>query len=312
MRALILVVSAATALVAISCGGGGGANSRAAAVASQDGLQHRHCVTIETPYERLDFASEEVPLERGYIREAIERELLTTSCMHTGTALSIRRTTRYFPVIEPILEEYGLPTDFKYLAMAESGLNVNAVSPARASGFWQFLESAGKEYGLEVNDTVDERYHLEKATRAACEYLSAAYEQFGSWSLAAASYNAGRSGVERRLKIQDVDEYWDLFLPEETMRYVPRILSFKLLMGDPQRFGFDIDEDAMLKPFKHFKIVEISDRKIEWSKFAADNNTTYRELRILNPWIRDYEHKNPKRKTYEVKVPTYRFRKLGY
>ncbi len=308
MRALTLAIAAAATLATLSCGGGG--SSQRNRTSTDDG-QHRHCVTIETPYDRIDFAGEEVPIDRGYIREAIERELLTTACMHTGTALAIRRTTRYFPVIEPILKEYGLPDDFKYLAMAESGLNENAVSPARASGFWQFLASAGKEYGLEVNDTVDERYHIEKATRAACEYLVKAYEQFGSWSLAAASYNAGRSGVERRLKIQDVDDYWDLFLPEETMRYVPRILSFKLLMDNTKRYGFDVD-DAQLKPFKHYKTVEIDNRKIEWSKFAAEHNTTYRELRILNPWIRDYEHKNSKRKVYEVKVPTYRFRKLGY
>ncbi len=252
-----------------------------------------------------------MPLEWGYVREAIEREVLTTSCMHTSTTLALRRASRYFPVIEPILAEYGIPDDFKYLCVAESGLNENAVSPAKASGLWQFLSSTAKEYGMEVSGTVDERYNIEKATHAACKYIKSAYELYGSWSLAAASYNAGRAGVTRRMGIQDVKDYWDLFLPEETMRYVPSILSFKILMADPVKYGFDLGEEDNLLPFENYKVVAVDDAVIEWSKFAAKHGSTYRQLRILNPWIREYDHKNPSRKCYQVKVPTSEFMGQG-
>ncbi len=273
--------------------------------------QQQHAVTIHDIPDNLDFAGEEIPLHWGYVREAIEREVLTTSCMHTSTTLALRRASRYFPVIESILKEYGIPDDFKYLCVAESGLNENAVSPAKASGLWQFLSSSAKEYGLEVSGTVDERYHLEKSTHAACKYLKEAYNQFGNWSLAAASYNAGRAGVNRRLGIQGVENYWDLFLPEETMRYVPRILSFKILMDTPEEYGFALGEEDNLLPFENYKIVEINDAHIVWSKFAAEHNSTYRQLRILNPWIREYEHNNLSKKSYEVKVPTEKFMNQG-
>lgn len=269
-------------------------------------------VVIPQLPKTLDFAGEKVPLEYGYVREAIEREMLTTSCMHTSTMLSLVRSTRYFPIIEPILEEYGIPNDFKYLCVAESSLHELAVSPAKASGIWQFLSAAAREQGLEVNSTVDERYHIEKVTIAACKYLKSAHAKFGSWTLAAASYNVGRSGVIRRMDIQDVDCYWSLFLPEETMRYVPRILSFKLIMADPAKYGFKLTKEQMLYPFEHYKVVKVDDAVLEWSKIAAKHGTNYRELRILNQWIRDYEHKNPKRKSYELKVPTKRFTKAGY
>ncbi len=298
MRTVIVVaIVVLMALVMPSCGSS----------SSSDSQQNQ----LSLP-RNLDFAGESVPLDYGYVREAITRELLTTSCMHTATTLSLLRATRYFPVIEPILEAYGLPDDFKYLAVAESSLNENAVSPAKASGLWQFLEKVGREYGLEVNNTVDERYHLEKSTHAACEYLVAAYEKFGSWSLAAASYNAGRSGVAQRLEAQGVDNYWDLFLPEETMRYLPRILSFKILMNDAETYGYNISLSDKLHPFSRYKVIEVSDKKIVWSELAADHGTTYRELRILNPWIRGYEHKNTSRKLYEVKIPKARFQRFGY
>lgn len=269
-------------------------------------------VNIHDLPNKLEFAGESVPLDWGYVREAIEREVLTTSCMHTSTTSVLRKKDRYFHVIEPILKEYNVPEDFKYLCLAESGLNENAVSPARASGLWQFLTSAAKEYGLEVNDTVDERYHLEKSTRAACEYLSSAYELFGSWTLAAAAYNAGRSGVLKRLELQGVSDYWDLFLPEETMRYVPRILSFKILLDNPEKYGFVVSGSDCYKPFKNYIMVDVDDEDIVWSEIALRHGTTYRQLRVLNPWIRGYEHENPSRKIYKLKMPTPRFRKMGY
>ncbi len=306
MRALFTTIvlaasiSATTAFVACMDG-----NAAVQQRSQQSGL------TIHDLPSNLEFAGEKVPVDWGYVREAVEREVITTSCMHTSTILALRRASRYFPVIEPILAEYGVPNDFKYLCVAESSLNENAISPAKAGGLWQFLSASAKEYGLEVSEYVDERYHLEKSTHAACQYIKSAHKLFGSWTLAAASYNAGRTGVSRRLKIQGVDNYWELFLPEETMRYVPRILSFKILMEEPERYGFNLGREDNLEPFKNYKIVEINDAKIAWSQFAAKHGSTYRQLRILNPWIREYDHMNPSRKSYEVKVPTKKFLKEG-
>ncbi|MFI3264832.1 MAG: lytic transglycosylase domain-containing protein [Rikenellaceae bacterium] len=261
---------------------------------------------------KLFFAGEEVPIDLAYVREAIDREVLTTSCMHTRTMLTLRNMSRYFPVIEPILKEYGIPDDFKYLAMAESGLDPNAYSPAKAAGMWQFIPSAADTYGLETGSNTDLRYHVEKSTRAACAYLKKAYERFGSWTLAAASYNAGQAGVARRLSTQGVDNYWDLFLPEEAMRYVPRILSFKIIAANPQKFNFELKESDKFKPFENYKVVKINSTNIDWSKFAAEHGTNYRQLRILNPWIRSYEYKNGGMTQYEVLVPTNGFKEKGY
>ncbi|MFI3324329.1 MAG: lytic transglycosylase domain-containing protein [Rikenellaceae bacterium] len=261
---------------------------------------------------KMSFAGEEVPVHLPYVREAIEREVLTTTCMHTTTMLTLRAMSRYFPVIEPILAEYGVPEDFKYLAMAESGLNPNATSHARAAGLWQFLSSAAGDYGLETGENTDLRFHIEQSTRAACRYLLAAYELFGSWTLAAASYNAGRSGVLRRLTIQGVDNYWDLYLPEEAMRYVPRMVALKLVSSDPAAYNFELREEDKLQPFKNYKIIEVNSPDIDWSKLAAEHGTNYRQLRILNPWIRSYEYKNIGGTTYEVMIPTEGFKELGY
>ncbi len=269
-------------------------------------------VKVHTLPETITFAGEEVPINLPYVKEAIDREILTTSCMHTSTMLTLRRMSRYFPVIEPILKEYGVPEDFKYLAMAESGLNPNAYSPARAAGMWQFIPSAADTYGLETGENTDMRYHVEKSTRAACVYLTKAYKRFGSWTLAAASYNAGQAGVARRMETQGVSNYWDLYLPEETMRYVPRIVSLKLVSSDPESFNFELNEEDQFKAYKNYKIVKISSQNIEWSKFAAQHGTNYRQLRILNPWIRSYEYKNSGQTEYEVMVPTAEFVTKGY
>ncbi len=303
LHGIIMAVSLLATTMQIACG--------SEVATDQQQVAAPRAVTIHDLPADLNFAGEKVPIEWGYVREAIEREVLTTSCMHTSTTLALRRASRYFPVIEPILAEYGIPDDFKYLCVAESGLNENAVSPAKAAGLWQFLSTTAKEYGLEVSGGVDERYHLEKSTHAACKYIKSAYELYGSWSLAAASYNAGRAGVTRRMGIQDVKNYWDLFLPEETMRYVPRILSFKILMDDPAKYGFELGVEDNLLPFMNFKGVTIDDAKIVWSKFAAEYGATYRQLRILNPWIRDYDHTNSSHKKYEVKVPIDGFKSEG-
>ncbi|MFI3282807.1 MAG: lytic transglycosylase domain-containing protein [Rikenellaceae bacterium] len=260
----------------------------------------------------LEFAGEKVPIELPYVREAIEREVLTTSCMHTSTTIALRNTTRYFPIIEPILKKNNIPDDFKYLCVAESGLNPNAQSPARACGLWQFIASAAKEYGVETGENVDLRYNIEVATQAACDYFNKAYKRFGSWTLVAASYNAGQAGVARRLETQGVNDYWDLFLPEETMRYVPRIVSIKLIFPQPEKYGFHLKESDYFPAFKNYTKVSVAEQNIDWSKFAASHNTNYRQLRILNPWIRSYSYANKTNKAYVVKIPNDNFTNLGY
>ena len=189
-------------------------------------------VVPELP-DKLDFAGEAVPLENFDTRESLLRELMSNMYLHSRTTLTLLATTRYFPIIEPILKKYGIPEDFKYLCMAESGLDPNVRSSAGAAGLWQLMPPFAKSVGLFIGTGVDERYHIEKATEAACKYLLDAKERLGSWTLAAASYNVGVAGVSRRLKKQGVSSYYDLYLPEETMRYVFRVLAFKLITPDP-------------------------------------------------------------------------------
>lgn len=262
--------------------------------------------------QQLDFAGERVPLEYDDVREALERELTVTMFMHSRTLRTLRLTTRYFPVIEPILKQYGIPEDFKYLCMAESGLDPNVVSPAGAAGPWQLMKSAAKDYGVETGDNVDMRYNIEYATEAACKYLQDAYKRYGSWTLAAASYNAGLAGVSKRLDIQKaVNSYYDLFLPEETMRYVFRILSYKLLVGDPQQYGYHLRKRDYLPPFEHYRTVKVGSQPIDWVALAARYGTNYKMLRVLNPWIRSYEYENRAGKVYPVKIPTEGFSENG-
>ncbi len=264
--------------------------------------------------QKLTFAGEEVPLRWAEVREALEREMAVTIYMHSRTLLTLRATTRYFPVIEPILKDYGIPDDFKYLCMAESGLNPNAFSTASAAGLWQFVASAAKKYGVETGENVDLRYHVVESTIAACKYLRESYALYGSWTLAAASYNAGVNGVTRRLGIQGVGSYYDLFLPEETMRYVYRILSFKLLTQDPRKYGFNLRKSDYLPPFQNYRQVQVGgveNQKLVWSEIAAAQGTTYKMLRILNPWIRSYEYDNAPGTCYTLLVPTAGFRENG-
>lgn len=265
----------------------------------------------ELPRE-LDFAGERVPLELPDVSEALEREMSVTMYMHSRTLQTLRATTRYFPLIEKILKKHGVPTDFKYLCMAESSLNPNAFSSAKAAGLWQFIPSAAKEYGIETGENVDLRYNVELATDAAARYLKKSYERYGNWTMAAASYNAGLTGVTRRANTQGVDNYYDLFLPEETMRYVFRILSMKIIEQNPEKYGYILRKSDFQQPFVNYTEVKINDEQIDWSEFANKNGTNYKILRILNPWIRSYDYTNKARKSYTVKVPNADFRKKGY
>lgn len=250
----------------------------------------------------LSFAGESVPLKYRDVRESLTDELAVTLYSHSRTLKTLLRTKRYFEMIEPILEKNGIPSDFKYLAMAESGLDPDIASPAGAMGLWQFLKGTAAIYGLQVNDDIDERCQVEKATQAACDYLKKSYERFGSWTLAAASYNVGPNGLERRMKSQLADNYYDLLLPDETMRYLFRILCLKMVAEDPARYGFDLDEAEYYPPYR-YEEVTVSDPLLNWSEIAKSYGTNYKRLRELNPWIRRYEYKNPDGKPFVLKIP---------
>lgn len=257
----------------------------------------------------LTFAGERVPLENYDTRESLEREILTTTYMHSRTLLTLLNEPRIFAVIEPILKQNGVPDDFKYLCMAESGLNASALSGAGAAGLWQLMPATGRGFGLQVGSQVDMRYDIELSTLAACKHLKDSYEKLGSWTLAAAAYNLGDAGVFRRITKQGVKNYYDAFLPEETLRYVFRVLSFKLLVENPTRYGFIIKPEQYRKPLTDFRVVEISESPIDWSVFATTQGTTYKMLRELNHWIRDYDYPNKEGKTFKVKIPNVGFRK---
>lgn len=262
--------------------------------------RHYGVYAIPLP-EELSFAGEEVPLHVTDVRERFDRELLVNTYWQSQTLLFFKRANRWFPVIEPILHAHGVPDDFKYLALIESGL-MNVVSPAGAAGYWQILEGTGRELGLEVNAQIDERYHVEKATVAACRYLLDAKRRFGSWTLAAAAYNIGNARLNRILAAQKADNYYDLHLNEETSRYVFRILAIKTIFSDPVAAGFHFREKDLYQPYHYFTL-EVDTTIRSLVDFALLYNTNYKELRILNPWMRDYELPNRSRKNYQIKIP---------
>ena len=253
--------------------------------------------------EHLDLAGEPVPLENYDTRESLMREMLSTMYLHSRTMLTLLATQRYFPIIEPILKKNGVPEDFKYLCMAESGLDPNAGSSAGAAGLWQLMPAYARSAGLYIGGGVDERYHIEKSTEAACRYLLEAKEKFGSWTLAAASYNVGMAGTAKRLEKQGVDSYYDLYLPTETMRYVFRILAFKLITPNPAAYGYQIQAEDYYRPLPDYTEVTVSGAQIDWSAEARKHGTNYKMLRELNHWIRDYDYRNKTARSFVLKVP---------
>ena len=251
---------------------------------------------------KMDFAGEEVPTFMADVQERLDKEMITNMNYHTNTTLVIKRANKVFPIIEPILAKYGVPDDFKYLAVIESSL-VNAVSPAGARGVWQFMPATAKENGMEVSDEVDERYHLEKSTEAACKYLVSAKEKFGSWTLAAASYNGGMNGISRKMEEQEVSDYYDLLLTEETSRYVFRILALKEIMSKSQKYGFSIPNESLYYSVPTKKIV-IDSSITDLAKFAKTQGVNYKILKIHNPWLRDKKLTVTTGKKYEIEIPT--------
>lgn len=257
--------------------------------------------SVEIP-ATVSFAGEAMPIERFDVKESLDRELLSNAYFHSQTIRYIKLAPRYFPIIEPILKEKGIPEDFKYLAVAESGFNPNAISSARAVGFWQFMKGTGQDYGLEVNALVDERYHIEKSTYAACKYLLDSYKKFGNWTSVAASYNRGMAGVRKQMTRQKTDNYYDLLLTTETARYVFRIVAIKLILENPEQYNFVIaDEDKY--PVIKTREVEITGKVESFADFAKTHGTNYKLLKYFNPWLRDNYLTNSKGKKYKVKIP---------
>lgn len=255
---------------------------------------------IELP-KTLDFCGEAVPLDRFYVRESLEREIIVNSYRHSNTILLLKRTTRWFPVIEPILKKNNLPEDFKYLAMIESDLT-NVVSPSKAVGFWQFLEGTGKQYGLEIYKEVDMRYNQELETQIACDFLKDLYAKFGSWTLSAAAYNCGGGKVSRSIEEQHVSSYYDLLLPAETERYIYRILAFKLITQNPEKYGFHISDEGWYQPLE-YKTITVTETIEDLAQFAIDKGTNLKMLKYYNPWLRSNKLTISEGNSYQIKLP---------
>jgi len=262
-------------------------------------------VFANRPYilpDYVTFAGERMPLEFFDTRESLDRELLTSAYRHSSTIMIIKRANRYLPVIEKILEENGIPDDFKYLVAAESEF-ANAVSPKGATGFWQIMAATGREAGLEINAEVDERYHLEKSTMFACDYIRKSFERFGSWTLAAASYNGGRAAVDEQIRIQKENNYYDLLLTEETARYVFRVVAYKLVISDPANYGFDIPKDELYPPLDYYE-VRVDTAVSDFAEFAKSFGTNYKLLKFLNPWLRKPSLMPRPGREYTIKIPS--------
>ncbi len=250
---------------------------------------------------KVFFANEQVPLNDQDVRERFDRELLVNTFWHSNTMLNFKLANKYFETIDKILTEEGVPLDFKYLAVAESGLR-NISSPAGAKGIWQIMKATGKSYGLTINDEVDERYDLEKATRVACTYLKEAKQKFGTWALAAASYNVGMNKLQKRLEEQMVNNYYDLYLNTETARYMYRILAFKMVFENPKKFGLFLEQEDLYEPLE-FETINMGGTIDDLAAFAKAHNTTYKMLKVANPWLRGKSLTIKDDQVYSLKIP---------
>ena len=261
----------------------------------------RDSVKIFNLPDTLSFAGESVPITIPDVRERLERELYVNAYWESNMVLLMKRSTKFLPQIKEWLKANQIPEDFKYLAIAESGL-MNVASPAGARGFWQFMESTAKEYGLEVNKDVDERYHLEKSTNAAAGYLKKAHQKFGDWTAVAASYNMGQTGFARRQEEQLIANYYELYLNDETSRYLFRILAFKVIFENPSEFGFNLQpEDYYQNP--PLRAIEVKEDIKNLASWAKMNNSSYKELKQYNPWLRDKDLNVKRGRTYELLLP---------
>ena len=262
-----------------------------------------YCVTSPSVPDKITFAGQAIDLLRYDHHERMDRELMSFTYMHSSTMQMIKRANRYFPVIEPLLKANGIPDDFKYLMVIESNLNPIARSPAGAAGLWQFMPVTAREFGLEVNDNVDERYHIEKATVAACKYFKQAYAKYGDWMAVSAAYNAGQGRISSQLEKQLASHAMDLWLVEETSRYMFRLLAAKEIFNNPQRYGFLLKREHLYPPIP-YKEVTVNTSIDDLNDYAKSQGITYAQLRDANPWLRDTSLKNKTGKTYILYIPT--------
>lgn len=277
--------------------------------ASNEGTDLDHRQRFNSGYQvfsltlpaQVSFCGEPVPMDRIDVRERLDRELLVNTYWQSNTLLAHKRANRWFPLIEEVLRREGVPDDMKYLALVESNFT-NAVSPMGATGYWQFMKETAQAYGLEVNGEVDERYHVEKSTMAACRYLKKSHEKHGSWALAAAAYNLGSGGVDKQLGRQKKENYFDLLLPEETSRYVFRILAMKEIIRDPERYGFHLRNQDLYPPYRT-RSVEVNGPIEDIASFAQEHGTDYKTVKILNPWLRDARLTNKAGRSYAILLP---------
>ena len=250
----------------------------------------------------FDFAGEEIPTKDFDIRERLEKQIIRYSYYHSATLMNLKRTGRFFPIIEKILAENGLPSDLKFLAVAESDLT-NATSPAGAKGYWQFMRATGKEYGLEINNDIDERMHLEKSTRAACKYLKKLKARHGSWAMAAAAYNMGSSRLKRESAAQRSNNYFDLNLNQETGAYIFRIVALKEILSNPSTYGFYMEPEDYYQPLDNYSVVVQNTTVDNLGDFAAKYGISYRQLKVYNPWLKSSKLPNASRKEYKILIP---------
>lgn len=264
-------------------------------------FEHAIAVSPTTP-DKMTFANQVVSFDRVDMAERMDRELISFVYGHTNTLLTIKRANRYFPEIISILKEEGVPVDFIYLAAIESFFDNRAVSYTKASGIWQIMPTTGKEYGLEINSEVDERYDCEKATRAACKYFKRAYAKYGCWITVASSYNAGTGRISKELERQYVNNSFDLYLNQETSRYLFRLLAMKRILENPKEYGFILNAEQLYQPISYTtKVVDSSIS--DWAEWAGKEGITYAQLREMNPWIKAVSLTNPEGKKYSVRIP---------
>lgn len=252
--------------------------------------------------EDLYFAGEQVPMYDFEVRERVDREIVVNTYFQSASILHFKKAARWFPVIEKILEEQGIPDDFKYLAVIESGL-ANVISGQGAVGYWQIMKNTGLELGLQIDEEVDERYDPVKSTYAACKYFKKAYKEFGSWTLVAASYNMGMAGLRRQVSAQGLEDYHGLYLNNETSRYIPRLLAVKQIMENPKKYGYHFRANHLYKPLKT-NVVQVDTAVTDLVLFAKKQGITYKHLKVFNPWIRKTYLPAPKAgKTYAIEIP---------
>ena len=252
--------------------------------------------------DNVTFADEKMPLDNFDTKESFEREILTSAYRHSSTILIIMRAHRYLPIIEKILKKNNVPDDFKYLAAAESEYS-NMVSPAGATGFWQIMPETGREEGMEINTVIDERYDVEKSTQFACDYFLRSYDKYGNWTLAAASYNGGRGAIDEQIDIQHQNNYYDLLLSEETARYIFRAIAYKLIITDPENYGFKIAKRDLFPELRFYE-VKVDTAITDFSGFAERFGTNYKMLKFLNPWLRKPYLTPKSNKEYLIKIPS--------